>query len=388
VKKRIETALFLVALALQWDLGATINGDGYYRYRNLVALLSRGDVLPQDPAGAGYSLILPLLASPLYVLGNPDLLVPYFNLILFTIAAALAWFALDEQYSRRFLILLLLGTMFSHHLQTFSAEVSAALLCAIGLWGVAHEKKWGWFPVVIGAVSTPALLVPLTLVTGIEAAKSRQLRKLWPIALGAALYLIESRLRRGSFTSTYYFHDHPAISERGGFSNPLLSGIVDILFSPGKGLIFYLPALFLAAKQEQKWHRLMLLFVAGMVLVYAKWWDWSGDWFWGPRFFLFASIPAALALATRRYTLVTLLITLLSLWVGLDGAIFGNLDMGICVADGGTRARLCQNTIQYSALWRPFIVRPALDLHQWIRIAFWCASAVLLYLTGKDEAYL
>src|SRR6185437_9984369 len=46
---------------------------------------------------------------------------------------------------------------------------------------------------------------------------------------------------------------------------------------------------------------LWLAFVGGMLLVYAHWWAWYGGWFWGPRFFLFASLPAALALAVRLH---------------------------------------------------------------------------------------
>ena len=93
-----------------------------------------------------------------------------------------------------------------------------------------------------------------------------------------------------------------------GFSYPFLFGLLAILFSFGKGLVFFTPGLFLPLKERLRalgergsalWrlHTSWLLFTASLVLIYASWWDRSGDWFWGPRFFLFASVPASFALA-------------------------------------------------------------------------------------------
>src|SRR4029078_4990998 len=38
-------------------------------------------------------------------------------------------------------------------------------------------------------------------------------------------------------------------------------------------------------------------FLAGLILVYARWWAWYGGWGWGPRFLLYAGVPSALGLA-------------------------------------------------------------------------------------------
>jgi hypothetical protein len=393
----IEWSVLAVALALQVDLGAHIIADDWSRYQSLVALVTRGDVRPQDVAGAGYSLVLPLLAAPLYgfgaLFGQPELAVSYFNLIFFLIAAALGYLALRDSLgpstARRFLLLLFVATMFPRALQSLCAEASAAILVAAGLWGVSRERIWGWFAVALGCVATPALLVPLALVSAVEVIRRRRFIAIWPFLFGASLYLMESRIRRGGFFNFDY--PYPASSAHRGFSNPLFSGIFDILFSFGKGLVFYFPALFLPAPlspEDRRWRRSMLLFIAGMVLVYAKWWGWSGDWAWGPRFFVFASIPAALALAVqlRRPSLLTSAVLLLSLWVGLDGAIFGNLQMDICRADNDRLASLCQTTLEYSALWRPFLVRPPLGAREWMRILFWAASAVVLLRPAPESA--
>ena len=74
---------------------------------------------------------------------------------------------------------------------------------------------------------------------------------------------------------------------------------------------------------------LWLAFLAGLILIYGHWYDWSGDWFWGPRFLLFASFPASFALAvwqSARGTswiarAITLLLLAFSVWVGINGAV-------------------------------------------------------------------
>src|SRR5260370_10761076 len=134
------------------------------------------------------------------------------------------------------------------------------------------------------------------------------------------------------------------------FSTPFLIGLLSILFSFGKGLIFFTPGLLLPIKgsletiQKQATgngrnfytvYSLWMSFLVGLILVYSSWWAWDGGWFWGPRFFVFACIPASFVLAVRLRTpasslwpnLLTLFVLALSVWVCIAGAIFdqGNL---------------------------------------------------------------
>jgi hypothetical protein len=111
-------------------------------------------------------------------------------------------------------------------------------------------------------------------------------------------------------------------------------------------------------------HRLWLLFVVGLILVYASWWAWYGGWFWGPRLLLFASIPASLALAVwlRKadaspwMRLAALLVLTLSCWVGLNGAVFGDATLApTCVWDNFAREAYCNYIPEFSMLWRPFV---------------------------------
>ncbi len=74
------------------------------------------------------------------------------------------------------------------------------------------------------------------------------------------------------------------------FSTPLATGLVGLLVSPGKGLVFYAPVVVLAAFG---WRRLalparLLLFAipTAHILVVARWSWWEGGTAWGPRLLL------------------------------------------------------------------------------------------------------
>ena len=94
---------------------------------------------------------------------------------------------------------------------------------------------------------------------------------------------------------------------------------------------------------------LMLLFVCGLVAIYAKWWAWYGGLAWGPRFFVFAAVPASILLAVRlrhatelgpTANALTLLVLVLSGWVGVSGAVADLSTLDFCVrndaATGGS----------------------------------------------------
>ncbi|MFA6448181.1 MAG: hypothetical protein WCX65_01825 [bacterium] len=78
-----------------------------------------------------------------------------------------------------------------------------------------------------------------------------------------------------------------------GFSVPLLVGLHGLLFSSGKGLLFFVPSLILlvfawmpfAKKRPALAWTVAATFVI-MLFGYAKWNAWSGDFAWGPRFLL------------------------------------------------------------------------------------------------------
>jgi len=108
----------------------------------------------------------------------------------------------------------------------------------------------------------------------------------------------------------------------------------------------------------------LLTFVAGMVLAYAKWWAWYGGFFWGPRFFLLASVPASLALALQLQepdrpvskNVLLLGVLVLSAWVGIEGAIFGQDGLErIGAVNNYALESLVWYVPEFSPLWYPLI---------------------------------
>src|SRR5262249_1260204 len=154
------------------------------------------------------------------------------------------------------------------------------------------------------------------------------------------------------------------------FSYPFFFGLLSILLSFGKGLIFFAPGLLLPVGKtllriEQREHLplqrvyiLWLCFLVGLILVYARWWAWYGGVVWGPRFLLFASIPASFALAIRLHykdasfatNLFTLAVLALSVWVGIDGTVMHGVavDIPTCAANHYILEELCHYTPEFS----------------------------------------
>jgi hypothetical protein len=123
------------------------------------------------------------------------------------------------------------------------------------------------------------------------------------------------------------------------------------------------------------------------LMVYAQWWSWYGGFFWGPRFFLVASLPASLILAARlrfpdpalQTNLMTGLALSLSFWVGINGAVFDQQGLDLCVQDQHALEFLCWYVPEFSVLWRPFIVPWKIRLEQELIIAY--GLLVFLQLT-------
>jgi hypothetical protein len=96
--------------------------------------------------------------------------------------------------------------------------------------------------------------------------------------------------------------------------SPLGAGIPGLLFSPGKGLLFYAPLCFLALFHQRDW-RLWLPFALSLVF-HGALLDWTGGTGWGPRF-LFTSLPFLLlpmtAARCRLFMPAAVLTVLLSL---------------------------------------------------------------------------
>jgi hypothetical protein len=357
----VDVTLLFLGLVALWVIPHHAGADGEVRLQALGRLMKEGDLsVPR------YSIVGPLFAAPLYLVGQAELL----NVTLFTIALALLW---RELRDRTLLVLLVFASMFPNHVQVFYGEPFTALAVTLGIvWLSRGKRALGWSSIVLGGVNTPASVVGIGAVALLEARRTRSLRPLAAPAATLALACLENLVTRGGLLRTGYegatgFKSVMPYSGGPGFNYPLFFGLLAIVLSFGKGLLFFTPGLFapLASDAEDRtrhMHRMLVAFVIGLVLIYAKWWAWYGGTFWGPRFFLVASVPACLVLASHlrssapRRPLPNALLALglaLSFWVGVNGLVFDITGLGVCTRDQYAYADLCHFTPDFSPLWHP-----------------------------------
>lgn len=403
-----ETGLIIAGLlALLLLLPHQLNADGLYRFQGLSELLQQGKI-----SNIRYSLVGPAFSIPLWLLGKVYQTSAWwcerYNLLLFAIALLVMYWLLKDRIDRRlirkFFLILLAGSMFAAHLSYYFGEVFTSLCVGIGILAVGIGYAFpGWVAIVLGVVNTPATIIGLALVVAKRVLDNKRLRPILALIAAAGLIIAESWIRRGGPFVTGYegvagYRTIMPYSGLPGFSYPFFFGLLSILFSFGKGLIFFTPGLLLPIRKTllkiQPYIKLdlfsvyilWLCFLVGLILVYSKWWAWYGGAFWGPRFFLFASIPASFALATRlQYrsaslliNLFTLLVLILSFWVSIDGAVFGQKTLEICQANNYALEVLCFYTPEFSVLWRPFVVTASLGHRELLFIAY--SAIVFLYL--------
>jgi hypothetical protein len=112
---------------------------------------------------------------------------------------------------------------------------------------------------------------------------------------------------------------------------------------------------------------------------------------WGPRFLVFASLPASLLLAAqvRRPPASALAATavvatlVMSCWVGADGVTFSMLGQDVCSSNHYHLESYCWYVPEFSVLWRPFVLhapltpRFALILAYAALVAAWTAWPAL-----------
>ncbi len=382
-----ETTLIGAGLVIMLQLlPFTIFGDGDVRFKALSRMLEQG-IMPTMK----YSLVGPALSIPFWYLGYVYQTSLWwcqrYNFFVFTIGLLVIYWVLrkwfDRSLVRKFLLILIIASMFPYHLTTYYAEVFTAICVGVGILVATFGSSIaGWTAVILGVVNTPASILGLAFVVIKQILDSKRWRYVLVLAAAVCLLVAEAWIRLGHPLNTGYDNNAGArtvmpYSGFSGFSYPFFFGLLSILFSFGKGLIFFAPGLLLPIRstilrmqQEKKFElfRVYLLWIAfllGLILVYSRWWAWYGGWFWGPRFFLFASIPASFALAVRLHyrntslliNLLTLIVFCLSMWVGFNGVVFNPNLQGICYTRDYALEFLCHYTPEFSVLWYPFVIQ-------------------------------
>ncbi|MET7952269.1 hypothetical protein [Micromonospora sp. NPDC005324] len=412
----IEVSLLMLMLAiLVVTQERRVTGDGLARYEALTDLLSH-----QRVPDTAYSMIGPVFAAPLWWLGryagNTERLLGNYNSLLFCLMLAAFYLMLrrhvDAGLLRRFLLILISGSMIAPHLADFYGEMFTLSTLGVGLLALALRRPpkgaraGAWALIVLGVANTPASIVGLAFVACLEAVRRRRIGPLVSVVTAATLIAGEAWLRRGGPFVTGYTDNHGAetvmpYSGLSGFSYPFILGVLAIVFSFGKGLLWFTPGLFLPVRQQLSaasrtdsaldlWHAWLLwtTFTVGLIVVYAQWWAWYGGMYWGPRFFLIAILPAALGLAiwlsdprgSSIRTAATLAVLVLSVWVAGLGLAFDDLWAWTCYQDGYRLEALCHFAPEFSPLWYPLVAKPDLSPRQELQLVL--HAAVLLWLAA------
>ena len=396
--------------------------DDNQRFNDIEQLLHHGRL-----STSKYSLVMPLLSVPVLALGNvvesPVWWAARFNVVVVAAGVAVSCWLLrgraDPRLPRLVVLVLLFASFLTPRLRDYNAEVLTATLVTVGIICVTIERHVvaGWAAMVIGVVNTPAAIVGLGLLAGWETLRNRRFRYLAAVVAAVALIMLEDWVRRGGPLVTGYGgageHGVRTImpySGQPGFSYPFLLGAAAILFSFGRGLLFFTPglALWLDGRTRrlvrpapgQPAVTLMLLFTAGLVLLYAKWWAWYGGLGWGPRFFVFAAIPASIFLGARIWRAgrspsadaVTLVVLALSGWVGCAGAIADTHALYVCTAGRYQNEQLCWFAPDFSPLWQPVRQFPHLTASTAVVVlycfAIFCYLAAPLVIGLLNSVYL
>lgn len=413
----LRTALpLLLAAAFVLTLPFHQMGDDVVRFDDLER------VLKNERTAQKFSMVGPLFATPLYYLGrefgSARDAVWWFNRLLLLAGCAGFWWLLRPLLGTgervRFVVALLATSMIPYHLMYFGGEVFSSLALAFGLGAAVLRRAWWGVPLaVLGVVNTPGMIGGLTLGVVALVARYRRLRHLLAVPVAAGLYLLENYLRRDDPFFTGYDGEHGAVtflpySGRPEFGHPLFFGVLALLFSFGKGLIYFVPALFLPpprdperpadAEADLRWlFGIWVAILIGLLLVYSRWWAWYGGWFWGPRFLLLACFPAALAVARRTTpasaarlgtpaNLLTLAALALACWAAVGGVVFQQRGLERYAIDGFVWEFIVWYVPECSALWWPFTERQPLTPADVLRLS--CGAVAFAYLAAPVLAEL
>ena len=399
----VDLALLAVGWILLWAFESHgVEADGTFRYAALLELVEQGRW-----SSTPFPLVGTLFSAPLYLLGRwlgaPEWWVARYNLVLAAIGLPVLWRLLRTRVERPvlggFLLLLLAGSMLTHQLSAYGAETFNVLALAVGLaaW-TGGRQVLGGVALALGMANVPATSIGVALALGDWGVRHRRLRAVLPVAGFALLWLGENWLRRGhplvtGYEANFGYRTLLPYSGRPNFSYPLFLGLLQLLLSFGKGLLFFAPGLFLvfpaarrALRPVHPFQRACLWVVAGLLLVYGQWWAWYGGYSWGPRFLVFAAVPASLRLAAecrhppRRVLalLAVLAALLLSLWGGFDGAVLRFWKQEVCTASGYAVEAFCWDVPEFSVLFTPLIWTPRLDTGAWLLLGYAAVLAVRL----------
>jgi hypothetical protein len=407
--------VFIGILILFFLLPHRVFGDGGVRFMLLYDLITTGTstYVPSTP----YSLVSTFLSLPLWIPGFLNSSFPlilqitaYYNFFIFCFGLLIFWLLLKNYLDKKtlltFFLILIAASMFPNHLREYYAEVFSAVLIGVGIMAInVKHGFFGWTAIVLGTVNLGANILGVIFIVIQKMLWSRKLRYALIIPLIGFLALFESFIRLGTPFGLLHIYSYNGtgatilpFSGKPAYSYPLFFGILSVLFSFGKGLIFFTPGVFLPIKNQldqlkpeiKSIYWMWLAALIGMIIISSQWWAWYGGWFWGPRYYIFASIPASFAIALCLkdrpkklfFSLILLLVLVMSFWVGINGAVFDQWGIDQrCATDEWKNEYLCWYIPEFSALFYPFVKLKPLIFNDIVTIIY--SLAVFFYL-AKD----
>lgn len=387
---RFTAALVAIALAGFLLLPQQIRGDDAVRVRMLQQMAE--GIKPESK----FSFIQPAVSTPLFWvfdhLGFGVFAVTLVPVVWMTVWSVTTWRVLAARRSAAFAhhtVVLTIVSLLGAYLVGFGSDVFTALGMSGGLiCGLMANRRGSrvaaWAIFVVAAANTPTMVAAAAVIALYLVLSSRTLRyALLPVCVLAAM-VVESTLVTGHLSWTRYsdaqeFGNVQLLpwGDVRGFGWPMWSGVVAILFSFGRGLVFYVPLLWNAPMRGGgpvvRAERSLWAAVIVLLPIYGTWWAWYGGVSFGPRFFMLAVVPAAMATSavvcsahrSTARSLVCLATVLVSLWVAFAGAVFGVTTTAFdwCASGGGfNNEALCLYTPEYSGLWAPIWTGEAVGL--------------------------
>ena len=246
-RKRVENFLLFWGFALLFAGSRHYSGDAAVRYKEISQFFEHGSY------SISYSILGPMFSAPLYWLAKivrPEKvqnLTGYYNTVIFTLSALFMGRFISRQvnagFARKFLLILLSASMFPFHARDFLGEVFTALAVAIGCISWAHNSAKGSWLVLFGVVNTPATGVGLGFISLFQSLRLKRLIYLIMPLVALMLIVLENRFKFGYWTLNSYagnrgFRTDLPYSGLPEFSYPMFFGLLSLLFSFGKGLVF------------------------------------------------------------------------------------------------------------------------------------------------------
>ena len=317
-------AVFTLVYLLTWG-GHLTTGDGTIKLAWATALVDHqsadidpGPDVEYSKYGIGHSLaaVPAVVASRLVQrLGGPRIEAPAY-MLLFVINGAL-WLALASAYLRRHhgpravlvtLALLGLGTIWWPYTKLdFTEPLVLTTLFGGFLFVRTGRPTAGIAVAAFAGLFKPEAFGAVAIIVGWWAWIARPAGRQW-LAIAGLVPAIAIHLATVVARGTSLSGGYPGEL----FSTPLAVGLYGSLFSAGKSVFLFSPPLIVGVMGARRFAEtregredlvcFMLIFVTQLVL-YAGWWDWSGDDAWGPRFLIpgtmLMCLPAV-ALANRH----------------------------------------------------------------------------------------